>query len=185
MRFGFPAGLVLLSGLGLACPATAGTFSLTSPDIAEGARIHEEQVLDGNGCRGRNLSPALAWSDAPAETRSLALTLVDPDAPGGSFVHWIVLDIPAKSSGLAKGAGAPAGGSAPEGAVQGQNDFGRIGYSGPCPPKGDPQHHYVLTLYALDTEHLAAAAGASGADIAAALAAHAIARATLTGVWGR
>lgn len=110
-------------------------LTLTSPDIQPGGRISGEQAFDGGDCPGRNVSPALSWSDVPEGTRSFALSMIDPDTPpAGGFWHWWVYDIPADAIGLRKDAGSGAG--LPVGASQGRNDFGQVGYSGPCPPRG-------------------------------------------------
>jgi hypothetical protein len=129
---------VLLAG---ALPANA--LTLTSPDVRDNGTLSAVFALDAFGCTGKNKPPRLAWSLVPARTKAFALTMVDSDArkPGG-FVHWMVFGIPPSARGLA-GAPAPP-------AVVGQNDFGRRSYSGPCPPAGDPPHHYHITLAALD-----------------------------------
>src|SRR6266571_4858543 len=106
-----------------------------------GATIAEAQVFKGFGCEGKNVSPSLAWRNAPAGTKSFAITVYDPDAPTGSgWWHWIVFDIPADVTSLPAGVGNPASGQTPKGAVQSKNDFGKPGYGGPCPPQGDKPH---------------------------------------------
>ena len=130
-------------------------MTLTSPDIAPGATIANEQVANVFGCTGGNLSPALSWSGAPKDTKSFALSVYDPDAPTGSgFWHWVVFNIPPDVTSLAKNAGDPKGSAAPKGAVQSRTDFGVPGYGGPCPPKGDAPHHYHFTIFAVDTPKL-------------------------------
>jgi Raf kinase inhibitor-like YbhB/YbcL family protein len=154
------AMLALAGGLVQAAP-----FTLSSPDLA-GGTFPARHVLNGFGCAGENLSPALSWSGVPAGTRSLALLVHDPDAPTGSgFWHWTVFDIPASATGLARGAGNSAAGL-PAGARGGGNDYqdtgatgGNGNYGGPCPPAGEGSHRYVFTLYALAVDHLAQAAG--------------------------
>ncbi|MEO8299440.1 MAG: YbhB/YbcL family Raf kinase inhibitor-like protein [Burkholderiales bacterium] len=147
-------------------PAKAARFSLTSPDIAAGSKIGNKFVLNGFGCKGENISPALVWANPPAGTKSFALQVYDPDAPTGSgFWHWAVYNIPAATAQLVQGAGnAPA--SLPAGAYAGQSDFhdtvatgGNGNYGGPCPPTGDKPHRYIFTLFALAVEDLPAAAG--------------------------
>lgn len=168
-------------------PAGGGTrLSLTSPDLREGGTIAAAQVDDAAGCTGGNLSPALAWSGAPASTRSFAVSLVDTDAPGaGGFWHWLVLDIPPSVASLPRGAGTPGSRGLPAGARQDGNDWGGSGYGGPCPPLGDRPHHYVLTVSALDVGSLAVPAGASPAQTGAAMRGHTLASARLTAVYGR
>lgn len=179
--------LVGASALAVALTASsAQALSLTSPDIRPGARIAEEQVFNSFGCTGKNVSPALNWKDAPAGAKSFALTVYDPDAPTGSgFWHWIVFNIPADVTSLERGAGDPKGPTAPQGAIQIRNEFGSPGYGGPCPPKGDRPHRYQFTIFAIDTDKIDGDASASPASIGVKLQAHALARATLTGVWGR
>jgi Raf kinase inhibitor-like YbhB/YbcL family protein len=149
------ARLLLLLGLAAAAipAAAAGQFTLTSPDIKPGGKIGNEFVFNSFGCTGQNLSPALAWSGAPAGTKGYVLMVYDPDAPTGSgFWHWVMYDIPASVTSLPQGAGMP--GKQPEGAVQARNDYGAEGYGGPCPPKGDKPHRYIFTLYAVKTDKL-------------------------------
>ena len=108
---------------------------VTSPAFASEARIPRRYT-----CDGRDVSPPLRWSGVPAKATELSLVMIDPDAPGGTFHHWRIR-FPASVRALAAG-------HVPAGAVQGRNDFGTVGYRGPCPPAG-PAHHYVITLTAL------------------------------------
>ena len=174
------------SALALAMAAnSAQALSLTSPDIKPGARIADEQVFSAFGCTGMIISPALSWKDAPKGTKRFALSVYDPDAPTGSgFWHWVVFNIPADVTSLAKGAGDPKSADAPKGAVQSRTDFGVPGYGGPCPPKGDKPHHYQFTVFALDTDKIDADQNASAAFVGFNLHFHTLAKATLTGVWG-
>jgi Raf kinase inhibitor-like YbhB/YbcL family protein len=163
----------------------AGPFTLSSPDIAPGGRIAEAQVFDGFGCKGGNVSPALAWSNAPEGTRSFALLVHDPDAPTGSgWWHWLVYNIPAGTSSLAAGAGDAHKSLLPAGAVQGRTDFGTAGYGGPCPPPGKP-HHYHFRLYALKVAKLDLPADASAAMVGFNVHAQSLGSAELTGLYGR
>jgi hypothetical protein len=161
-------------------------FTLTSPDIAPNGPIAMEQVFNGFGCQGQNISPALSWSGAPAGTKSYALLCHDPDAPtgGAGWWHWLVVNIPASATGLAKNAGTPDGARLPAGCVQVATDFGSPGWGGPCPPVGHGPHRYVFTLYALGTERLDVAT--TGASLAGYMVnMNAIGKATLTGVFER
>jgi Raf kinase inhibitor-like YbhB/YbcL family protein len=156
------------------------------PGQKPGATIADEQVFNSFGCTGKNISPALNWAGAPKGTKSFALSVYDPDAPTGSgFWHWVVFNIPADVTSLPKGAGDPKSDAAPKGAVQSRTDFGVPGYGGPCPPKGDKAHHYRFTIFAVDTEKLDADENASAAFVGFNLHFHTLAKATLTGLWGR
>jgi Raf kinase inhibitor-like YbhB/YbcL family protein len=141
----------LLTTISLAADASAESFRLTSSDFTPGGALNDEQAFDGMGCTGRNVSPALRWSGAPAGTRSFALLLHDPDAPtgGAGWWHWIAYDIPAHTTELPKGAGKPDGSAMPAGAKSVANDYGTPGYGGPCPPAGDRPQRYWFTLCAL------------------------------------
>jgi Raf kinase inhibitor-like YbhB/YbcL family protein len=170
-----------------AAPAAqrAATMSLTSTDVRDGGTIAITHVYDATGCTGQNLSPALAWSGAPAATRSFALTIHDPDAPHpGGWWHWAVYDIPASTASLSRGAGTAGHGGMPPGAKQGRNDFGDSSYDGPCPPPGNP-HHYDVMLSALDVSTLNLPAGAAAAQVSFAIGTHTLATARLTGLYGR
>ncbi len=143
----------------------AQEFTLGSPDLASG-QFDNQYVLNGFGCKGGNVSPALKWSGLPEGTKSLALQVHDPDAPtGAGFWHWTVYNIPATATGLARGAGNSPD-TLPAGAYGGSTDFNDTGatggngnYGGPCPPAGDAPHHYNFTLYALAVDDVQAAAG--------------------------
>jgi Raf kinase inhibitor-like YbhB/YbcL family protein len=163
----------------------AGTFTLESAEVKPGARIAEAQVFKGFGCEGSNISPSLKWSGAPAGTKSFALTVYDPDAPTGSgWWHWIMFNIPASVTTLPAGAGDPAAGKAPQGAVQSRTDFGKPGYGGPCPPKGDKPHRYIFTVYALKVDKIDADADASGALVGYMLNANKLGKASFTATYG-
>lgn len=163
-----------------------GAFKLTSGDVAEGATIKVEQTFSGFGCTGANVSPSLSWSGAPATAKSFALIMHDPDAPTGvgGFTHWIVYNIPASATGLAKGAGSK-GGTLPAGTQQATTSFGMPGYGGPCPPAGDKPHRYVFTLYALGTEKVDLPANATQALAGFTINGAKIASATMTALYGR
>ncbi len=171
--------LVAAAGL----PARAAAMQVTSQDIAPGATIAMPQVY--GDCNGDNVSPQLAWSGAPAATRSFAVTVFDPDAPGGGWWHWIVFAIPPTRHELQAGAGDPVRTLLLAPAIQGTNDFGQAGYGGPCPPAGDAPHHYQFTVWALDTATPPFGAQVTGAKIAPWLESHALARAVLTARYGR
>ena len=132
-------------------------------------------------CEGQDVSPALTWSEPPAETRSFTLIVDDPDAPVGVFTHWVLFNLPADSRGLPEAV--PTQAQLPDGSLQGKNDFGKIGYGGPCPPPGRP-HRYQFTLYALD-QTLDLKAGASKKQVLDAMQGHILAQGRLTGTYQR
>jgi len=189
------AGAALVVGIGLAGNVDAaamkkgpamGKMSLTSADIKPGAPIADEQVANLFGCKGGNVSPELKWSGAPAGAKSFAVTIYDPDAPTGSgFWHWVVFNIPANVTELPKGAGDPKAGSMPSGAVQSRTDFGIQSYGGPCPPPGDKAHRYIITVFAVDVDHLDADANAAPAVIGFNLHYHTLAKGSLIAKYGR
>ena len=160
-------GLTLVVGIIAAVTSQAQTpaFTLSSSDLASGT-FTNKFVLNGFGCKGDNVSPALQWSNVPPGTKSLALQVYDPDAPTGSgFWHWAVYNMPASASGLAQGAGNGAA-ALPPGAFGGNTDFmdtgatgGNGNYGGPCPPTGDKPHRYIFTLFALAVPQLEVAGG--------------------------
>ena len=113
---------------------------LKSEDFEDNTSIPPEFT-----CDGRDVSPQLSWEDVPSETKSFVFSVTDPDAPGGTWIHWLVHDIPKDVRKIERG-------GLPKGAKQVENDFGMKEYGGPCPPSGT--HRYTFTVYALDTEHL-------------------------------
>lgn len=131
----------------------AQTFTLTSPDI-EG-QATSKQVFNGFGCTGGNISPKLQWKNAPKGTKSFAITMYDPDAPTGSgWWHWVVFDIPSDESEIVQKAGDLTLKLMPKGIIQSLTDYGTQGYGGPCPPKADGAHQYIITIHALQVETL-------------------------------
>jgi Raf kinase inhibitor-like YbhB/YbcL family protein len=167
-------------------PVARPRFELSSPDIRPNATIAMEQVFNGFGCQGQNISPALAWSRAPQDAKSFALLCHDPDAPtgGAGWWHWLVVNIPASATHLDKDAGNADGTKLPAGAAHVNTDFGGPGWGGPCPPVGDKPHRYIFTLYALKTERLDVSGGS--ASLAGYMVnGNAIAKATLIGKFGR
>ena len=155
-------------------PMTNGgqMLQLTSPAFQAGGNIPARFT-----CQGSDISPALAWQDAPSGTKTFALVMHDPDAPrAGGFTHWVVYNIPATTSHIAENA--PKKPDLPGGGTQGQNDSGKIGYAGPCPPSGT--HRYFFRLYALDAE-LKLDSGATQKALEKAMQGHILAQTEIVG----
>jgi Raf kinase inhibitor-like YbhB/YbcL family protein len=172
--------LVLLCFLaqGLAGSARGGSSGLRIQSTAFSAN---GPIPVAYTCSGDDKSPTLAWSGVPAATQTLALIVRDPDAPMGSYVHWVVYNLPASTAGLPEGL--PTTPTLENGAVQGVSGRGTSGYHGPCPPPG-PAHHYHFRLYALDGK-LNLAAGANADEVEQALKGHVLASAELVGTFAR
>ena len=164
-----------LLGVANAQPALA-QLRVTSPAMASGAAI-----ADDYACTGADRSPALAWSDAPDSTKSFALIVDDPDAPGGTFIHWVAYNIPLGVTSLP--AGVPQTTEIAGGGTNGINGFEHIGYNGPCPPPGK-MHHYHFHLFALDSM-LTPGDNADAAAVRSAMAGHVVATAELVGTFQR
>ena len=152
------------------------TFALTTTAFSVGGDIPKKYT-----CDGADLSPTLSWTDMPAGTQSLALIADDPDAPAGTWTHWVIWNIPAKLTGLAENVLKTE--ALADGTRQGRNDFRRIGYGGPCPPAGKP-HRYFFKLYALDGK-LDLRAGANRGELERAMSGHVLAQAEVMGKYGR
>ena len=155
-----------------------GTMSLqiTSAAFSAGETIPKKFT-----CDGPDVSPKLTWNEPPAKTQSFTLIMDDPDAPVGTWVHWVLFDLPADTKELSEGVAKQE--QLSNGARQGRNDFGKIGYGGPCPPPGKP-HRYFFKLYTLDSK-LNLKAGATKADVERAMKGHILANAELIGRYGR
>ena len=151
-------------------------LTLTSTAFDPGAEIPQKHT-----CAGADRSPALNWTGAPAATKSFVLIADDPDAPVGTWVHWVVYDLPASTSGLPEGV--PATDSLSGGGRQGTNDFRKTGYGGPCPPPGKP-HRYFFKLYALDAP-TNLKPHATKAEVLRAIEGHILAQAELMGTYKR
>jgi Raf kinase inhibitor-like YbhB/YbcL family protein len=174
------AALVAILVALVAAPAAIAKLQLRVLGLQPGHRFGISQVYNSFGCTGRNLSPALRISGVPAHTQSLAITIHDPDAATQSgWWHWLLYDLPATTRRLAEGAGSSKGTLLPAGARQGPNDFGALDYGGVCPPAGDHQHRYHVTLWALKVSTLAVPPGASAALIDYMIEANALAHRTV------
>jgi len=170
---------VALAALG--SPALA--FELESPSLAGGTWATKYLASE---CGGSNLSPALAWKDPPAGTRSFAITLFDRDALDGfGWWHWQVTRIPATATNLPEGAGSKGKPGLPKGAIQGKADLGRAFYLGPCPDQGSGAHRYVFTIYALKTAAPESERDASPGMILADVMRDSLGKASVTYSYGR
>lgn len=152
------------------------SFRLSSDAFSQGEPIPRDHT-----CDGADRSPALRWEGAPAGTNAFALICEDPDAPVGTWSHWVIFNIPGTSNGLAGGFSPAA--SLPDGSRQGKNDFGRLGYGGPCPPRGS-NHRYFFKLFALSAP-LDLEPGASRKAVLDAVKKKTLAEAELMGRYGR
>ena len=151
-------------------------MTLTSSAFGAGATIPQQYT-----CKGADESPALEWSGSPAKAATFAMIMDDPDAPAGTWVHWVVFNLPASARNLPEHV--RPGASVPGGGKQGSNDFGTTDYGGPCPPPGKP-HRYYFRLFALDSV-LKLPASAHRKDVDAAMKGHIVAHAELMGIFGR
>jgi Raf kinase inhibitor-like YbhB/YbcL family protein len=168
-------GCVRTSGEAVPTQEVSMDISFSSPAFKAGEPIPQDY-----SCRGRNISPALEWGDPPSETQSMALIMDDPDAPMGTWVHWVIFNIPAERRGLAEAI--PTDEQLKDGSLQGRNSGRGIGYAGPCPPSGT--HRYFFKLYALDSG-LKLKAGASKEDLLKAMDGHILGQAQLMGTFGK
>jgi Raf kinase inhibitor-like YbhB/YbcL family protein len=176
-----PLRLILLLALPAMLAFAQGKRGSMALQMTSTAFSAGEMIPKKFTCDGPDVSPQLAWNDPPAGTQSFALTVDDPDAPVGTWVHWVLYDLLASARELPEGVAKQE--QLPSGARQGRNDFGKTGYGGPCPPPGKP-HRYFFKLYALDGK-LNLKAGATKADVERALKGHALGQAELMGRYGR
>lgn len=153
-----------------------------SQDFKDGDKMPERHVFNGMGYKGDNLSPHLAWDDAPVDTKSFIVTCYDPDAPTGSgWWHWVVVNIPAEVTMLQQGAGSNAT-KLPERAIQTRTDFGQIGYGGAAPPQG-ASHRYIFTVHAMDVDKIEVDESTSGAMVGFNVHFHVLASASITVIY--
>ena len=152
------------------------SFQISSTAFSNGETIPKKFT-----CDGPDVSPQLRWKEAPAATRSFALIMDDADAPTGIWVHWVLYNLPANTREMPEGMEKQE--QLATGALQGRNDFRKIGYGGPCPPPGTP-HRYYFKLYALDTK-LNLKAGATKPDLERAMKGHILSKTELMGRYGR
>jgi Raf kinase inhibitor-like YbhB/YbcL family protein len=153
------------------------SFELTSDDVRDGEKLAKPQVSGIFGAGGEDISPQLAWSGFPEETRSFAVTCYDPEAPTASgFWHWAVVDVPASVTELARGAGDDKGSGIPAPAFQLRNDSGMRRFIGAAPPPGHGRHHYYFVVHAVDVESLGIDKDATPAFLGFNLFSHTLAR---------
>ena len=157
-------------------PQSSVTIAVTSPAFTEGSPIPVEYT-----CQGDNISPVLKWANVPDDTKSMALIMDDPDAPGRTFVHWVLYNIPATANGLSEASTRETAQSM--GAAEGRSGSGRSGYGGPCPPSGSP-HRYFFRVYALDTT-IELDEGATKTQLLEAMQGKIIAQGELVGTYSR
>jgi Raf kinase inhibitor-like YbhB/YbcL family protein len=181
-----PRNLFRAAAIILLCVISAAllhhaTGAAVSLQISTSAFSPGEAIPKTFTCDGQDISPQLTWTDPPLTTQSFALIMDDPDAPAGTWVHWVVYNLPASTRELAENV--PNREQLPNGAHQGRNDFNKTGYNGPCPPAGKP-HRYFVKLYALDIKlHLRA--GALKTDVERAMQTHIVAQSELMGRYSR
>jgi len=180
------AALILTSGV-LLGSSMARAFELVSPDVKPGEQIDNRFAFNDFGCTGQNISPALAWKDPPAGTKSFAIFVHDPDAKSGGagFWHYVLVDVPADVRSLATASGGAGSGKFPPGARLINTDFGAPGWGGPCPPVGDPAHRYIFTIYALKVEKLPVPPNATASLAGFVTNLHAMGVASFTAKYGR
>lgn len=160
----------------------AGGLTLQSNDIK--GQLSIDNVLNGFGCKGKNISPKLSWKNAPKGTKSFAITMYDKDAPTGSgWTHWVVFDINKNTKSISRNASASK--KMPKGSIESITSFGKSGYGGACPPSGDKPHQYLVTVYALNTTKLGLDAKASPALVGFKLNAHVIEKSSLVSYYQR
>jgi Raf kinase inhibitor-like YbhB/YbcL family protein len=180
---------LLWAGLASVWVFSHPAFAKATPNTIPGFKVStpqhhgywpKAQEFNQFGCTGQNQSPALTWQGVPKGTKSLAVTVYDPDAPTGSgWWHWLVVNLPPTTTQLA------AGGPLPAGAIQGRNDYGTADFGGACPPQGDKPHRYILTVWALNVDKLPITEQASGALVGYYVNAHAVGKASATVRYGR
>lgn len=159
-------------------------FILRSPSLRPGEMVPDKYLFNGMDCHGKNVSPPLEWEGFPEETRSFAITVIDPDSStDGGWRHWTLVNIPKEVTSIPEGASAK--GKLPGEVIEVENDFEEVHYGGPCPPKGDRPHRYVFTVYALNTDELNLDEHSDRTSVETILEQKSIAKATFTVRYGR
>lgn len=174
----------MLQRIGVLCFAswllvgTAQAMELKSPDVQNGAVVPQAQVY--TRCGGGNVSPALDWSGLPAATRTIAVTVIDESVQPSNWSHWIVLNLPASTTSIGRGIS-----NLPAGSTQVESNFGDAKYDGPCPPPGSGAHRYVFTVWALKSAAPSIGPNEAAVSVAQKLQSVAIAKASITALYGR
>jgi Raf kinase inhibitor-like YbhB/YbcL family protein len=177
--------LILTSAV-FSMAAHAADFTLTSKDVPADSRLKLEQVYQGYGCTGGNVSPDLSWANPPEGTKSFALEVHDPDAPvANGWWHWLAYNIPAKATSIAHGAGESDSKTLPKGTIQGVTSFGGVGFGGACPPVGHGTHRYNFRLYALKVPKLKLPLDETPVRIVEAIKAQSLGVASFTATYSR
>lgn len=154
-------------------------FKLTSPELKNQQTLPKDQVYNGFGCSGGNVSPELHWANAPKNTKSFAIVCHDPDAPKeNGWYHWLVVNIPSNINSIKKGGKI-------DNSLETITDFNSSGYNGACPPKNHGIHHYNFTIYALDIETIDVDKNTKPIEVEAKIKSHAIAKAAIVGLFER
>jgi Raf kinase inhibitor-like YbhB/YbcL family protein len=170
----------------MAATAPASAFEISSSSFPADGTFPPKYIANIIGCTGQNVSPEVKWSNPPVGTKSFAVTMYDPDAPTGSgFWHWMAVNIPPDVTELKEGQ-ASEGGKMPAGTIQARDDAGLSHYVGPCPPKGDAPHHYIITVYAVKVPKLEGIdSTSSGALVGFSLHYATVGKASMTYTYGR
>ncbi len=174
--------ILLFSFINFPLWSQSESFSLESNDL--GKYFSLDQVYNKYSCGGKNISPELHWKDAPAGTKSFAITMFDPDVPGKGWWHWLIFDIPENVNQLPTGAGSVFLDLLPPAAIQSINDYKEYGYGGPCPPPGKP-HRYIISLYALDIATLGLDKNTPPEKVKKIISKHTLAKTEMISLYGR
>ncbi len=175
-------GLVAITALSFFCFIPPGVLFASGKMQLKAAAFQSGGTIPSRySCSGEDVSPALNWTEVPSGTKSFVLTVTDPDAPGHVWVHWVIFNLPPQARSLPEAV--PATERIANGALQGSNDFEKLGYGGPCPPPGKP-HHYHFRLYALNVS-LQLKPGVTRQELEAAMKGHVLARSEIIGLFGR
>ncbi len=181
----FLGAIIFVFGVAMVSSSRQGvcaTKNIKQLIVTSKSFVHDQRLSDDYTCQGKNISPHLAWANVPQGTKSFAIICDDPDAPAGTWVHWVIFNIPAMVLDLSEGV--PNHAILSNGARQGKNDFGKLGYGGACPPQGHGDHRYFFKVYALDTM-LDQPFGIGKAELERAMEGHVLADGQIIGTYSR